>query len=137
MSSSKQRNTHLRAKRWKSPVVAQGILMRRAKRRAGWHIALDTHARVEECGDRCGKAANTTRCSHPDPAYCMCRRNISTSFKGENSAGGDSCQIFLHCVHYRGLAGRLRKTRASSCAVSSPLGYTDLTAVWVAGSTGV
>lgn len=43
--------------------------------------------------------------------------------------------FYTVCIS-RALAGRLGKTGAISCAMSSPLGYTDLTAVWVAGSTG-
>ena len=36
----------------------------------------------------------------------------------------------------RALAGRLGKTGAIACAMSSHLGHADLTTVWVVGSTG-
>lgn len=43
--------------------------------------------------------------------------------------------FYVVCIS-RALAGRLGKTGAISCAMRSPLGYIDLTAGWVVGSTG-
>lgn len=43
--------------------------------------------------------------------------------------------FYAVCIS-RALAGRLGKTGAISCAMSSPVGYSDLTAIWVGGSSG-
>lgn len=135
MSSPSQRNTHLFARSWKSPAGPQPVPMEGLREEPGitslwtptqgWRCALIT---AGKCLTQLSTHTQTRCTAFVGGIFPLLSRG---KILGEVTYAK---YFYVVCIS-RALAGRLGKTEASSQAKSSPLGYNDLTAIWVAGST--